>query len=231
MSRPTATTDSSLPLSFSPATTPFRRCHSWPQQPPRKTCSQAHNAAMRELMRPWGSLPPTPPGSRAVSFSSWSRFSASTTSSKSSEEMTAATIWGIKGTTPDYNPPPTEWCYLGAEQPLVPGKPQDRPTRQQRQQQQQHRRQQSSGSWATASSVSVSGTAPIVFRKEEVRGAKTSSLLTESLKSGGPCEAQSAAGVLGKQLGVGAGAGGMARLSASMLPSAFDSDSEDEEDD
>ncbi|PSN65188.1 hypothetical protein BS50DRAFT_53149 [Corynespora cassiicola Philippines] len=208
----------------------FEYSSSWPQTPMRKThtrkTSKEHNMAMREIIRPWASLSSTPPGCRTVSFSSWSRFSSSTDSSKSSDEMKASVLWTAKGTTPEFNPPIHEWAYLGPDQPS-PSTSQPA-ARQVRARLAAPKPKGSSSSWytETTGSVQEAEPEPITFKKETVKRVETSSLLTALHKSGPSAEAkkESPRTILARAMGV-------QELSSTMLTSAFDTDSEDEEED
>ncbi|KAF2791309.1 hypothetical protein K505DRAFT_326978 [Melanomma pulvis-pyrius CBS 109.77] len=221
MSSPTPIFSSSF--LFSKEDCESKASSSWPPQPKRKT-SSAHNAAMREIIKSWASVPSTPPECQTIS-SSWSKFSSSSVNSKSKEDLLASVLWVSNGTSPDYSPPPSEWTYLGVEQPVAARNPipnrNRRPARLRRQ-------PASTSSWSTASSVADGemGSEPITFRKVAVRGVSTSSLLTESLRRAPGAGLQNPTTpleVLAKEMKTTA-------LSASMLPSAFDSDTEDEDD-
>ncbi|KAJ4322273.1 hypothetical protein N0V94_002503 [Neodidymelliopsis sp. IMI 364377] len=59
---------------------------------------------MREIIRPWAEMPSTPPSCKTVSFSSWSRFTASGTSTPTGE-LKASKLCANYGTSPAYNPP------------------------------------------------------------------------------------------------------------------------------
>ena len=204
--------------------TSSRRC-TWPLSYSSKTSTATHNAVMREIIKPWASVPLAPASCQPVMYSSWSRFSPDTGHSKPEEEMKVSKLWAPQGVTSEYNPPISEWTYLGVEQfELVACEAtngQRTPNR--------HRRQAgSSNSWLTASSSSDSNTKsnPITFEKVPVKGTSTSSLLTasfESVPAASPQARPSPIGALVRSIG-------NVRLDVSMLPSAFDSDSEDEDD-
>ena len=190
----------------------------WSHQHKRKI-SKEQNAAMREIIKPWAYLPSIPPGCRAVSYSSWTKFSPSSDHTKSKADLSASVLCNSSGTSSDYNPPLFERTYLGVDQPEIAGNPELKPR-------DIHRRRPNSGSSRpTASSCPVTGSEAITFRKVSVRTVSTSSLLTESLRStpgAGLQRRDSGFGVIARELKA-------RRLSASMLPSAFDSDSEDDE--
>ena len=199
-------------------------------RPPRKT-SEAHNLTMREIIKPWAGLSSQPPGCWTVSYSSWSKFRSSSESSKSKDDMLASVLWNSRGTSPDYNPPVTEWCNLGIEAQapaVVDSNTNARPIRK------RERLRKSSGSassWSTACSCGSIGLENeengISFMRVPVSKVSTSSLLTISFQSApgtGLWERMSPSEVLAKEMKE-------RMLQADMLPSAFDSDSEDEEDD
>ncbi|KAF2110922.1 hypothetical protein BDV96DRAFT_650528 [Lophiotrema nucula] len=200
---------------------PVEICSSTWQQRGRKL-SPEHNAAMRRMIRPWAGTTPSPPGCRSIMSSSWSKFSTSMESTKSRDEMKASIILRAKGTTPDFCPPPSEWAYLGTSHrepvPIGKSKVARDATRS---------KTSSASSWATESTLVGSANAEsITFRKQMVRGTSTTSLLTASLKSrpgpGGQQPRMSAKEMLAQEMG-------LMKLSSSMLTSAFDSDSEEED--
>lgn len=176
------------------------------------------NAVLRELLRPWGTLSSTPPGCRTVSFSSWTRFTASTTTTAPPGELKASILCKDSGLATSYDPPVSEWTYLGAAQPIFPGKPENVRRRRQK-------RQRSSASWTTVSSTSDGGAPmePAKFQKRELKRVNTNSQLTCSLNTSPVPEKQpSQMERMMKRLG-------MEGMNCEELPSAFDSDSEEEE--
>lgn len=217
-------------FSYLPETSQDERRRTWPTRPPlppRKT-SMAHNAAMRDIIRPWAEIPNTPPSCRTVSYSSWSRFSASGTSTPNGE-LKASRLCTPHGASPSYSPPAGEWTYLGAEQPLHCGKPVVQRSR--------HRRQQSAQSSGTCPSLSstassrTEATEPIDFQRQHIKRVSTSSLLTQSFTASYPRASP------GKGAGETTPTGmqglaarlGLDTLNCEDLPSAFDSDDEDED--
>ena len=106
---------------------------------------------------------------------------------------------------------------MGAEQPLDNGKPAARVAC--------YRRQKSSGNFATTSSMgSESGmteTEPITFHKQQPKRVSTESQLTSSFKSV-PTIGPKGPATMAERLG-------LEGMTCEELPSAFDSDSEDEE--
>ena len=164
-------------------------------------------------------------------YASWTRFTASDISSKSSEDMQASVLWVGAGTTPDFNPPKHERVYLGVDQqkPVQIGNPKEFKTEERVRRRRHHRpfRRVHSGlssSWSTESSQSEPES--FTFARQPVKSISTTSLLTQTLEEKKrQAEAKqniNPVGILSKTLGEGA-------LSASMLPSAWETDSEDED--
>ncbi|KAF1846175.1 uncharacterized protein K460DRAFT_355888 [Cucurbitaria berberidis CBS 394.84] len=210
-------------LSVKPEPTQFaaasfiERNSTWPHQQSRKS-STSSNATLRELLGSWGILSSTPPSCSAVSFSSWTRFTASTTSTTPPGELKASTLCKGSGLSASYDPPASEWAYLGADQPVGAENPEHiRRTK--------NRRQRKTASWTTASSPSDGGrkSEPIQFRKQELKQVNTSSQLTTSIKmSAAPAKQLSKTETMMKRLGI-------EGMKCEELPSAFDSDSEEED--
>ncbi|KAJ4351953.1 uncharacterized protein N0V89_007298 [Didymosphaeria variabile] len=212
----------------------------------RRSSSAEHNALMRQIMAPWGSLSSTPPGCRAVSYSSWRRFSAtSSNQSKSRNEMTASALLEVNGLAPEFDPPVLERCNLSIAEEVLCGNPtaEQLPELPQvrynvrgqryhpRFQRTQSSRTSSTGSWTTLTSDGISppgAPKPIAFKKQMVRPTRTSSLLTMGFK-GSPKTSQrtepprEALVKIGKEFGI-------ESLSIDDLPEdAFESDSENED--
>ncbi|KAL5426241.1 hypothetical protein PMIN07_011609 [Paraphaeosphaeria minitans] len=208
-----------------------------------RTSSAEHNALMRQIMAPWGSLSSTPPACRAVSYSSWRHFSATSSNhSKSRGEMTASALLGENGLAPDFSPPVLERCNLTIAEEVLCGNPTaelpELPQLRQRNrhpryyplfQRTQSSRTSSTGSWSTLASEGSyrpGASEPITFSKQMVRPASKSSLLTMSFKE--PPKASRCTeppkvvlDKIGKEFGI-------ERLSIDDLPEdAFESDSED----
>lgn len=177
--------------------------------PHKRTTSAEHNEFMRSLLRKWCPPVDIQPSSRTVSFSSWTHVTDGKPTTPLGKLKTSKICKG-SGTTPDYDPPRHEWTYLGTEQPpLRCGKPSERKTG--------RRSQESNGSWTTATSASDGGQAtsePITFRKQPVKGVGTESQLTSSLKATIEKQPTSRFGLQG--------------FTCEELPSAFDSDDDEE---
>jgi hypothetical protein len=185
-------------------------------QPCPQQASIEHSTFMRSLFNGWCESSTTPPASRTVSFSSWTRVTRPTAAAPLGE-LKASVICKGSGTTPSYDPPACEWIYLGAEQPLNYGKPTARAR--------DYRRKKSYGSFATTSSMSNESdgteTEPITFSKQQPKRVSTESQLTSSFRS---------LSTLGtKGLATMAERLGLDSMTCEELPSAFDSDSEDNE--
>ena len=198
---------------------------------------------MRDIIPPWAEMPATPPSCRTVSFSRWSRFTTSGANTPTGE-LKASRLCTNRGTSPSYNPPADEWTYLGSERPFLCGRPEIQRSKTCRQQSTQHSSQQSSGTCPSLSSTastettsSTFATEPMDFRRRNVQRAATSSQLTESLATSSKFrqnsnKASPANGNRDQPLGM---QGLMARLGVNTadcdgeeLPSAFDSEDEDD---
>jgi hypothetical protein len=214
----------------------------------RPSLSQRQSSkTMQSIIPPWAEMPATPPNCHTVSFSRWSRFTTSTSSTPTGE-LKASKLCTNRGTSPSYNPPANEWTYLGAEQPFLCGRPQAQRNQHRRQQSVQRyshqSSQQSSGTCpslsstaSTATNTSGSATEPMEFRRRDVKRASTSSQLTESLATSyklrqNSLKSSPTKGNRDQPLGM---QGLMARLGVDAadcdgdeLPSAFDSEDEDD---
>ncbi|KAJ4343408.1 hypothetical protein N0V95_006670 [Ascochyta clinopodiicola] len=208
---------------YCPQTPKDDRRRTWPARP--SLPERKSSIAMREIIAPWAEMPATPPSCRTVSFSRWSKFTASGCSTPTGE-LKASKLCANYGTSPAYNPPANEWTYLGTEQPLRCGKPEA--------QRSQHRRrqssQQSSGTCPSLSSTasttvsSDSQTEPMDFRRQDFKRASTSSQLTVSFKAspakGGQEQPPGMLGLIARL--------GLDALDCQELPSAFESEDEDD---
>lgn len=212
----------------------------------RRTNSAEHNLHMRQIMEPWGTLSSTPPACRAVSYSSWRHFSAtSSNQSKSRDEMTASNLLGANALAPEFNPPVLERCDLSVTEevpcgnPTAAAAPEMLPLRQRTRYPRYHPRHQRNqpsrtssrtSSWSTLASEGsyrAGASDPITFSKQMVRPASTSSLLTMSFKESPKASRcaeppKVALDKIGKEFGI-------EKLSIDDLPEdAFETDSEDE---
>lgn len=209
-----------------PANENRSRISSRPALPERKS-----SKAMHDIIPPWAEMPATPPSCRTVSYSRWSRFTASGCSTPNGE-LKASKLCTNRGTSPTYSPPANEWTYLGVEQPLRCGKPEAQRSRHRRQQSANQYSQQSSGtcpslsSTATSTASTSSQTEPMEFRRRDVQRASMTSQLTESFRASpvkGGLDQRQPQGMLGLMAKLGLNA-----EDCEELPSAFD-DSEDED--
>jgi hypothetical protein len=198
----------------------------------RRKTSTEQNRLMRDLMTPWNpEFSDSPPQCRSIMFSSWKRFDPSPTSSRStsSDNLKASVLWSASATMPEFNPPIYERAYLGVDH----GAPKTEGGKmfQQRKWPHQYKRTKSAlrSSWSTTSSAMSEPTSSgngISFKKQPVRSISTSSLLTSEVTA-------SQSGINAQQRGSSTSLFAQMmkkeRMNASMLPSAFDSDSEDED--
>ncbi|KAJ8106780.1 hypothetical protein OPT61_g9317 [Boeremia exigua] len=221
-------------FSYKPEAPPDERTSTKLSRPPLP--QRNSSKSMREIIPPWAEMPATPPSCRTISFSRWSRFTTSESTTPTGE-LKASKLCLNRGTSPSYNPPTNEWTYLGTEQPLRCGKPETQRSRHRRQHSTQQSSQQSSGTCPSLSSTasttttttttsSSSATDPMDFRRRHVQRASTSSQLTESFKAsptkGGRNQPPGMLGLMAR-LGLDAAYG-------DELPSAFDSEDEDDDD-
>lgn len=214
-------------FSYQPHTFADERSGTNPSRPaPERRSSRA-------MISPWEVMPASPQSCQAVSFSRWSRFTTSASSTPTGE-LKASKLCVNRGTTPTYSPPAYEFTYLGTD--LRSGKPEAPRSRHRRQQsaQQSAQRysQQSSGTCPSLSSTtsttttsSTSATEPMEFRRRSVQRTSTSSQLTESFKAS-PIKGsrEQPPGMLGLMARL-----GLDPVEGDELPSAFDSDDEDDE--
>lgn len=188
----------------------------------------------RTMISPWEAMPATPPSCRTVSSPRWSRFTTSATSTPTGE-LKASKLCSNRGTSPTYDPPAKEYIHPSTGLPLQCGKLETQRSRHRRQQsaQQSAQRysQQSSGTCPSLSSTasttttsSTSATEPMDFRRRSVQRASTSSQLTESFKAS-PTKGSrdQPPGMLGLMARL-----GLDSAEGDELPSAFDSEDEDD---
>ncbi|KAF1831384.1 hypothetical protein BDW02DRAFT_556935 [Decorospora gaudefroyi] len=185
--------------------------------------STSSNPSLRSLLvGTWTELPPIPATCRTVSFSSWRRFSAAPVRPTPKGGLKASDLCIDRGQTPDFDPPASEWCYLGVDQPPVDPKYQNLArARGQRRRPRQPQRT-STSSWATVSEEGEEGTKPepikMNFSKRPLKRVNTNSLLTESFAM--PAKEEKVK-TMAERLG-------LEGLTCEELPSAFDSDDEED---
>jgi hypothetical protein len=200
----------------------------------RRKSSVEHNLAMRQIIKPWGGLSESPPGCQSVMYSSWSRFTASEHSTKSSQEMKASVLWAGSGTSPDFNPPINERVHLGVDhaKAIQPGSPEQEkqklPQRPRYQRRPFIRTQSRLSTCSWSCDASHPRTDSMTFAKQPVKSASTNSLLT--MKINEKKKQESEAQEQNNPIGVLSRISDTANLSSSMLPSAWESDSEDGDD-
>jgi hypothetical protein len=180
--------------------------------------SAASSVSLREFLGPYYA----PRGCRTVSFSSWNRFTSSPATCAPTGTLKASDLCKDRGVAADYDPPASEWCYLGADQPT--GDPKLERLRQNillQRQPKQPRHRGSNSSWKTVSAQGGKGAKPepINFVKHPLKRANTHSQLTKSLST-----------VMGKgeKMKTLVERWGLEGMTCEELLSAFDSDDEDD---
>lgn len=211
------------------------------------------NARLREALKACQCFPVPPPTGPTV-VSSWTRFSANRTSRLSKHDLAASELWTAKAVVSDFNPPLPERVHLGVDQqdqkpkpesmvksalksqpePMVDGQSKLRPSSHNVRAHEINQSALPDSSWSTIFSddsqceVEVESS-PLVFKREVIKRVNTTSLLTNSTqfspqdspKKDSPKKKINPVGYFARVMGDEV-------LSADMLPSAFDSDSEDE---
>jgi hypothetical protein len=179
----------------------------------RKT-SAASNGSLRDFLGPCYA----PPGCRTVSFSSWNRITTTPSSPAPTGALKASDLCQDRGTSAFYDPPASEWCYLGADQQT--DNPKLERLRQNillRRQAKPPRHRGSNSSWKTVSEQGEEDarSEPIQFTKHPLKRVNTRSQLTRSLSvvMGNEEKMMTLVGRLGLE-----------GMTCEELPSAFDSD-------
>jgi hypothetical protein len=177
------------------------------------------NTYLRELLGPAMNLSAMPPSCRTIGSSQWGGFTTAPEKVTPAGELKASNLLIDRGITSTYNPPADEWCYLGADQPKPI--PQHIPSRVQ-----DHRKRKRGPdmSWATVSEQDEGArpkptTTPIQFFKQVPRRVNTVSELTASFETKSSNEEKKA--TLAEKFA-------LKGLNCGDLPSAFDSDDEEE---
>lgn len=156
------------------------------------------------------------PGHRAVSFSSWTRYSTSPITAPSGQ-LKASVLCKASGTSPSYDPPVSEWAFLGAGQPItMTGKPEVR------EKWSDWRQRRSPGGSPLSTKVGEEGSEGIDFRKRPIKRVSIESQLTRSIKTGSETDFET------EKATMAAKKNRLEGLTCDDLPSAFDSDSEDD---
>jgi hypothetical protein len=156
------------------------------------------------------------PSRRAISFSHWTRYSTTPINTPPGQ-LKASLLCKASGTSASYDPPLSEWTYLGADQPVKLQEAGPRMAWREWGRQKAPR----SSSPLSQSMVSSSGDEDsIKFRKQNVKQPCTVSQLTMSTKEASTSDHGMAVSTTKKY--------GLEGLSCADLPCAFDSDDEDE---
>ncbi|CAE7030550.1 hypothetical protein CFE70_004216 [Pyrenophora teres f. teres 0-1] len=188
--------------------------------PDARSTSTASSDYLRRCLDSWAGPIYTPPGCRTVSLCSWAGFTAVPAPTSANGMLKASDLWKDCGTTPDYNPPASERCYLGVTQPRQDSKYEQMLRAKQR----RYRQRSSATSWATVSEQGEDGakpeptSAPLEFRKQAPKRVSTTSQLTTCLEKRTMKEEKK---TFAEVMGLGA-------MTCSDLPSAFDSDDEED---
>ena len=188
-----------------------------PPQHARKT-SAASSISLREFLGPCYA----PPGCRTVSFSSWNRIISTPAPSAPTGALKASDLCKDRGVAAEYDPPASEWCYLGADQQK--DDPRLERLRQNillQRQPKQARHRGSNSSWKTVSEQGDESAKPepINFVKYPLKRVNTHSQLTKSLSV-----------VMGKgeKMKTLVERWGLEGMTCEELPSAFDCDDEED---
>lgn len=184
------------------------------------TASTSSDKFLRQCLASWAPPISTPPGCRTVSLCNWAGFTAVPAQNLATGELKASDLCKDYGTTPDYNPPASERCYLGVDQPISNFQYEHVSRAGQR------RRQQRSAatSWGTVSEQGEDGAKPapasdaIQFCKQTPKCVDTKSQLTACLKMKAAKEEMKTFAEMMRSRA----------MTCEGLPSAFDSDEEDE---
>lgn len=180
--------------------------------------SSTSNATLRELMQSWAGPSSTPPGCRTVSFSKWTRFTTSVADTLPAGKLKASILCKDRGTSASYDPPADEWTYLGVDQPANPAGS----ARMQRRKQQW---QDNSATWSRPSGTDAvsSPTMALQFGRQQLKWANITSQLTALMKAS--YSEDSRANAQGSSIRILRLA--FEGITCEDLPSAFDSDSEE----
>jgi hypothetical protein len=186
----------------------------------RKALS-ASNAYLRELLGPDMALSIMPPGCRTIASSNWNYLTSSPEQVTPTGELKASDLYRDRGMRSTYNPPTSEFCYLGVDQPKPDPRHNARPVQDLRK-----RKRGSSTSLATVSEQGDEGarpkptTSPVLFTRQVLKRVNTSSELTRSFEMVSIKEEKKP--TLAEKFA-------FEGLNCEDLPSAFDSDDEEED--
>lgn len=111
-------------IPFAPDTAPSTNERGIPQPAHlAHKASPASSAFLRELLGPDMALSIMPPGCRTIAFSQWGGFTAAPEQVTPTGELKASDLYMDRGMTSTFNPPTSEWSYLGGNQPRYNAQP------------------------------------------------------------------------------------------------------------
>ncbi|KAI4636339.1 hypothetical protein J4E83_001293 [Alternaria metachromatica] len=186
-----------------------------------RKASSASSAFLRELLGPEMALSIMPPGCRTIAFSQWGGFTAAPEQVTPTGELKASDLYMDRGMTSTFNPPTSEWCYLGVNQPKPDPRYNVQPIPDLRK-----RKRNSSTSIATVSEQGDQGArpkptaSPVRFTRQTLKRVNTNSELTRSFELVSIKEEKKP--TLAEKFA-------FEGLNCEDLPSAFDSDDEEED--
>ncbi|OAK94283.1 hypothetical protein IQ06DRAFT_234587 [Phaeosphaeriaceae sp. SRC1lsM3a] len=189
-----------------------------PPVPPLYDSPFERSAPRRIFLKPSTSDIVTSPSHRRISSSSWLRFSNSPVATPSGQ-LKASLLCKGSGTSPSFNPPASEWVYLGAGQPIFFGKPEPQANWHEWKCRKYPQKTSRSPSPSSLSSEVVAD--KFTFQKQPVKRLSNESQLSNSIRMASPSDEGAATGAMKKH--------GLAGLTCEDLPSAFDSDDEEDE--
>ncbi|KAH7406370.1 hypothetical protein DE146DRAFT_607524 [Phaeosphaeria sp. MPI-PUGE-AT-0046c] len=189
-----------------------------PPVPPLYHSPFERSAPRRIFLKPSTPDIDTSPSHRRISSSSWLNFNTSPVSMPSGQ-LKASLLCKGSGTSPSYDPPASEWVYLGAEQPVCVGKPGLRTDWH------EWKRQKGPTTSSRSASPSLRSSEVFVeefaFQKQPVKRLSNESQLSHWIKMASFSNQGVMMSATKKY--------GLAGLTCEDLPSAFDSDDEEEE--
>jgi hypothetical protein len=157
------------------------------------------------------------PSRRAISFSHWTHFTAIPFNTPPGQ-LKASLLCKASGTAVRYNPPASEWTYLGADQPVILQAPEPRMAWREWSRQKAPRSSSPLSQSSTSSSSEAGET--FEFHKQTVKQLCNKSQLTSSIMKASNGEHIALVSTANKF--------GLEGLSCAELPSAFDSDEEED---
>lgn len=189
-----------------------------PPVPPLYHSPFERSAPRRFFLKPSTSDIDTSPSHRRISSSSWLRFSTSPVATPSGQ-LKASLLCKGSGTSPSYDPPVSEWVYLGAGQLIFLGKPEPRAKWHEWKRQ---KCPQNLSRLPSPSSLSSEVVAEeFTFQKQPVKRLSNDSQLSKSMRMASFSDEGATTSAMKKY--------GLAGLTCEDLPSAFDSDDEEDE--